>query len=290
MVLTNGAYVGRWIKRIYGTDNQVCSAGCHPAPLGNLEYTERWRGEITVNGSKLNKPYALLTNRHSPMKRFEYALWALKSAREEIPDLSLVITGQETKYTEELRYLVDGLRLNEKVHFVGLANGQELARLYEECAFYVYPSPEEDFGMGIVEAMAAGAPVVAWNSGGPTVTVRNRETGFLADPHDAVDFSSKFRLLATSPALGERMGRAGHLRAKEVFSYERHNEIIEKALLAAIERRTTYPAKRKYAAESFKDENWDRQSLPSAHAISRADTSEHYQEKDHEPVLRIRNK
>ena len=88
-----------------------------------------------------------------------------------------------------------------RFHFVGLVTERSLARLYREATLYVYPSPEEDFGMGIVEAMAAGTPVVAWNNGGPTVTVKNGETGFLVEPYDTEEFAEKMRRLATDPVL-----------------------------------------------------------------------------------------
>ncbi len=87
--------------------------------------------------------------------------------------------------------------------------------------------------MGIVEAMALGTPVVAWNNGGPTITVRDRLTGFLAEPYDTGEFAEKLLTLLTNASLAERMGRAGHRRARELFSYERHVKLLEKPLLAA---------------------------------------------------------
>ena len=60
----------------------------------------------------------------------------------------------------------------------------------ETASAYVYPSPEEDFGMGIVEAMGTGTPVVAWANGGPTVTVRDQETGFLIESYDTDQFTA----------------------------------------------------------------------------------------------------
>jgi len=234
VVLTNGDHVSRWIREVYGVENRVCSAGCHPIPLEVLEYATRWSGQIHVNGWTIPKPYVLLTNRHSPMKRFEYALWALKTIRRTAANVSLVITGQETEYTDKLRYLVDGLGLSHAVHFVGLVTEIDLARLYENAAVYVYPSPEEDFGMGIVEAMAAGTPVVAWNNGGPTVTVRDGITGFLVEPYDTEAFAERLLRLVSYPQVAEDMGRAGHSRARQLFSYERHVELLEQALLAAV--------------------------------------------------------
>lgn len=232
--LTNGEYVSRWVSSVYGVPTSVCSAGCHPIEESSLEYFVRWGGELRVKGQTIWKPYALLTNRHSPQKRFEYVLWALKMALREVPDLSLVITGQETEYTDMLKYLVEGLRLDKSVHFVGLVSGQELEILYRQAALYVYPAPEEDFGMGIVEAMAAGTPVVAWDKGGPTVTIQNGQTGFLVQPNETDEFSEKMCTLAANPALAERMGRAGHNRARYRFSYERHNMILEQALRTAV--------------------------------------------------------
>jgi glycosyltransferase involved in cell wall biosynthesis len=238
-VLTNGDHVGQWIRRVYSVENRVCAAGCHPLPVEHLEYPGRWHGEVRVNGVNgwsVPKPYVLLTNRHSPSKRFEYGLWALKEIRKAVRNISLVITGQETEYTDQLRYLASGLGLESSVHFVGLVSETDLASLYQQAAFYVYPSPEEDFGMGIVEAMAAGTPVVAWNNGGPTVTVRDGETGFLVKAYDTQAFADCMLRLATEPALAERMGRAGHRRVCGMFSYERHCQVLEQTLAEALRR------------------------------------------------------
>ncbi|MFQ5922882.1 MAG: glycosyltransferase family 4 protein, partial [Anaerolineales bacterium] len=225
-----------------------CAAGCYPIEENSLEYFVRWDGELRVKGQTIRKPYVLLTNRHSPQKRFEYALWALKMALREVPDLSLVITGQETEYTNMLKYLIEGLRLLKSVQFVGLVSGPELETLYRQAALYVYPAPEEDFGMGIVEAMAAGTPVVAWNNGGPTVTVQNGQTGYLVQPYETDEFAEKMCILATNPALAQRMGRAGHKRARDRFSYEYHNEILELALKTAA---ASYDSLAKYPRRGY---------------------------------------
>ena len=87
--------------------------------------------------------------------------------------------------------------------------------------------------MGIIEAMAAGTPVMAWNNGGPTVTVRDGVTGFLIEPYDTVAFAERLLRLVSCPPVVEHMGRAGHSRARQLFTYERHVELLEKALLAA---------------------------------------------------------
>jgi glycosyltransferase involved in cell wall biosynthesis len=249
-VLTNGKYVNRWISEIYSVSNIECAAGCHPHLEKEINYQSRWQGRIHVNGAVVPKPYILLTNRHSPQKRFEYVLWALKRIKNEVPRLSLVITGQETKYTDQLRYLVNSLNLNGKVRFVGLVSENDLQRLYSGAALYVYPAPEEDFGMGIVEAMAAGTPVIAWNNAGPSEIVINNETGFLVNPYDTEEFARKISILASEPSLVERMGRAGYEYVKENFSYERHNKILSNALSEAVRKHSAYSKTQLFDSES----------------------------------------
>ena len=87
--------------------------------------------------------------------------------------------------------------------------------------------------MGIVEAMGVGTPVVAWDNGGPTVTVRDGVTGFLVEPYDTEAFAERLLRLVTCPQVAERMGRASHRRARQFFSYERHVRLLERLLLAA---------------------------------------------------------
>lgn len=235
LVLTNGQYVSNWIREVYGVDNHSCPAGCHPSPEAELDYAARWSGTVSTGEYHIRTPFILLTNRHSPMKRFEYALWALKGMLRSQPNLQLVITGQETEYTDQLRYLVGGLGLRENAIFVGLAKESELTKLYHRAAVYVYPSPEEDFGMGIVEAMGAGTPVVAWNNGGPSAIVADGVSGYLVEPYDVDAFADRMLTLIGDPVRAEQMGRAGHQRARDLFSYNRHNEYLELALSSAMQ-------------------------------------------------------
>lgn len=233
-VLTNGHHVDDWIREVYGIPSIECAAGCHPASTGTTRTWELHGGQLWVGGHLVTKPFILLSNRHSPMKQFEYALWALKKIHMEAEEASLVVTGQETEYTAQLRYLTRTLRIQDRVSFVGLVSEAELRTLYSEASLYVYTSPQEDFGMGIIEAMACGAPVVAWNVGGPTETVSHLETGYLVEPYDVDEFAQRMLALLRDPELARAMGLRGVERAREYFSYERHNRRIEQVLIQVV--------------------------------------------------------
>ncbi|MFC1790644.1 glycosyltransferase [Patescibacteria group bacterium] len=224
-ILVNGDYMAGVISQVYGVRVVVCPAGCYPQKKIK-QYRHRLRGKIRFRGKTFPKPFLLLTNRHYRQKRFDYAIRALGLIKKDFPQLSLVITGAASDYTVELKRLAAKLGLKERVKFVGLVSEKQLKNLYSQAIVYLYPSPEEDFGMGIIEAMAAGTPVVAWNRAGPTVTVKDGETGYLAKLGQLEDYSKKVRKLLQEPRLAAKFGRAGWQRSA-LFSYQNHLRILE---------------------------------------------------------------
>lgn len=229
-LLVNGGYIGDIIRRTYRRDAIDCPAGCYVASSGFPKPIEaRFGGGITVSGYPIRRPYVLLTNRHYPQKRFDLAIRAIAAVREKHPRVQLVIAGAPTSYTASLKSLVSELRLDEAVVFVGATSNEELELLYEGAAVYVYPAPEEDFGMGVIEAMAKGVPVVAWNQAGPTVTVAPG-TGYLAEPLEVADYATAItRLLADSQA-NQATGERAFEWARR-FDWERHIDVLERTVL-----------------------------------------------------------
>jgi glycosyltransferase involved in cell wall biosynthesis len=233
VLLVNGRYIGDIIRRTYRRDALDCPAGCHVEVGYPLPLERRFGGEFVINGERLRKPYVLLTNRHYPQKRFDLAIRAMETVRRAAPLLQLVIPGPATRHTGELRGLVAQLHLEDAVVFTGVVTEAELQRLYAEAAVYVYPAPEEDFGMGVIESMAKGVPVVAWNRAGPTVTVAHGETGYLARVDDVEDYARGLLGYIADPRLNQETGRRAHARAA-IFSWERHVGILDAAINEAI--------------------------------------------------------
>jgi glycosyltransferase involved in cell wall biosynthesis len=83
----------------------------------------------------------------------------------------------------------------------------------------VFPSEwQEPFGLGIVEAMALGRPVIASRTAGPREIVADGETGLLFDVGDARQLSACVSRLQNDPELAARMGRAGRERYQRLYS------------------------------------------------------------------------
>ena len=229
-LLVNGDYIGDIIRRTYRREAVDCPAGCHVASSGfPLPVDARFAGGLTINGYPIRRPYVLLTNRHYPQKRFDLTIRAMAEVRKQHPRVQLVIPGPATSHTATLKELVAELGLTDTVLFLGAIAEDELQKLYEGAAVYVYPAPEEDFGMGVIESMAKGVPVVAWNQAGPTVTVGPR-TGYLAQPLVVADYAAGISSLLDDPDANQATGERAFEWARR-FDWERHLDTLENAVL-----------------------------------------------------------
>ncbi len=229
-MLVNGSYIGDIIREIYHRGAIDCPAGCHVDDGFPLPIDSRFAGTFAVNGLVIRRPFVLLTNRHFPQKRFDLAFRAMAVVRREHPDVQLVVPGPFTPYTAELVRLIRELGLEDTVILTGQIGEATLLRLYEEAAVYVYPAPEEDFGMGVIESMAKGVPVVAWDQAGPTVTIDHPRTGYLAVPLDVADYARGIVRFLDDPAANQAAGRRAWERAR-LFDWEHHVDVVERAML-----------------------------------------------------------
>lgn len=240
-VLVNGEYIGKIISRIYKKPVTVCPAGAvvNPVSLLRVNPHTAYAGEFNIKNKAgkvfaVKKPYILITNRHQPQKRFDYGLKSFSLIHKKFPDLTLYIPGPATAETHNLQKLAEELKIDKKIIFTGQISEETLQKLYREAVVYWYTAPEEDFGMGVIEAMGWGVPVIAWNHAGPTVTVEDGVTGFLARPYDVTDFAAKTVKAIKSYEKRAAMGKSAHRRVEEHFSWEHHVDILEQSLINAV--------------------------------------------------------
>lgn len=94
------------------------------------------------------------------------------------------------------------------------------AAVMHEIDILVHPADRESFGRIIVEAMAAGLPVVGVRGGGVGEIVQHGETGLLAPVDDPAALAAHIETLAASPELRAKYGAAGRRRAEQRYSLE----------------------------------------------------------------------
>jgi glycosyltransferase involved in cell wall biosynthesis len=156
--------------------------------------------------------------RMTAVKRTDDLLSMLASLRERGVDALLLLVGDGD----------DRERLEQRAHDLGLARSclflgyqEDVAAWYAVCDAVVLTSASEGTPVTIIEALAAGRPVVATGVGGVPDVVDEGETGFLVDPGDTAALAERLATLAGDPALGTRMGEEGRARVLERYAVER---------------------------------------------------------------------
>jgi glycosyltransferase involved in cell wall biosynthesis len=127
--------------------------------------------------------------------------------------------GLDPEYPPKLERLAAELGIARSVTFTGQV---PMATEYLPAMdVLVNASEPEPFGLSILEAMAAGVPVVAVDSGGPREIIRRGQDGLLVPSSDPAQIAAAVERLLTSPELRERVREAGARRVRESFTADR---------------------------------------------------------------------
>lgn len=153
-----------------------------------------------------------------PMKGIIFLIRAMASLRGDYPELRLEIAGTGPERTA-LEDEAEKLGLADCVTFLGWR--EDLAAVHARWEAYVQPSVMEPIGLAVLEAMAAGLPVVATEVGGLPEVVDEGRTGWLVPARDPEALVARIRALLRDPERRHAMGEAGRTRAREQFSIER---------------------------------------------------------------------
>ena len=155
----------------------------------------------------------------------EHALFIDAAGRVTEPGVEFRLYGEDrasgataTRYIANLHKRVAQLGLEGKVKFCGFCDSPAAIMLGSDIV--VHPAGNESFGRTVVEAMAAGLPVVGVAAGGVGETVLDGVTGMLVPEHDAARLAKSIDALVSSPEMRSEMGSAGRRRAETLFSLE----------------------------------------------------------------------
>jgi glycogen(starch) synthase len=179
-------------------------------------------------GSKLR---ILSVSRLIARKGLDTLIMALARSRRE--DLTLDIAG-DGPFRSALMKLAASHGVADRVHFRGYMDRTGLASLYAESDIFVLASTAESCSMALLEAMAAGLPVIATNVGGTVELVDHGSNGLLVGAQNVDELSLALHTLAGDPAQRERFGAASRRLARERFSWSavarQYEAIFEESL------------------------------------------------------------
>lgn len=190
---------------------------------------------LAVTATRPGAPRAAIVGHVSPLKRTDLALDITRRVRATIPDFTLEVIGRAQYRDEDFAFerhlreraehdesLRGGVRFHGKMRDVG--------DVLATCGLLVHCRDDEPFGMVLIEAMAAGLPVVAPARGGPVEIVVDGVTGLLYPPGDAVAAAAAVVRIVQDPDFARQLGEAGRHRIESLFDATRMVDAVHTAL------------------------------------------------------------
>lgn len=150
-------------------------------------------------------------------KGHPYLIEGFATVVKRIPNAHLVLVGWGP-WEQKLRNQAADLGIGDRVHFAG--KRLDVFELLATFDIFAFSSIHEGQGIAILEAMAAGLPLVATSVDGIPDMVRHEDTGLLVPPHDAGALAAGILRLKDEPALSAKMVASARKMVDEEFSIE----------------------------------------------------------------------
>jgi phosphatidylinositol alpha-mannosyltransferase len=194
-----------FVSRYFPGEYRVIPNGVDVAAYRNARPFPEYRD------GKLN---VLFVGRLEPRKGATYLLRAYASLTARRPEARLIFVSTGPQLGE-LRRTVQRERIADVV-FTGRVSESDKARFFRTADVFCAPSTgQESFGIVLLEAMAAGLPVVASDIHGYKRVVQRNVSGLLVEPRDPHALEAALERLLDDPGLRARLGEAGARRAPE---------------------------------------------------------------------------
>ena len=150
-----------------------------------------------------NVPVVLYVGRIAAEKNLDLAVRAFRALQQQLPAARYVWVGDGPARAALEAAHPDFI-------FVGVQRNDALARHYASADMFPFPSLSETFGNVIVEALAAGLPVVAYAEGAAREHLKNGVNGYCIESGNEAAFIDATCRVGSNPALIRHMGRAAH--------------------------------------------------------------------------------
>lgn len=162
------------------------------------------------------EPYPVLgcVSRLDKRKGLEYLIRAIKILKNTYKNIKLLLVGEGSE-KKSLTKLVNDLKLEEQILFVGKTN--ETKKYLQALDVFVLPSLQEGLSIAIIEAMAAGVPVIASNVNGIPEVVTNNLDGILIDPQDEYKIAKAVEKLINNKTFRDSLVENAYEKVKVKF-------------------------------------------------------------------------
>ncbi len=163
-------------------------------------------------------------------KGHEYLIAATPLVAQTFPTVRVAIVGRKTAYEPVLREQIAACGVEDQVVLTG--QRRDVAELVAAADLFVLPSVLEGLPLALLEAMAAGKPVVATAVGGVPRVVDDGETGRLVEPANPAALAAAMVQLLSNPEQSARLAAAGLARVRETYGADAWTQHLQRIYTA----------------------------------------------------------
>jgi phosphatidyl-myo-inositol dimannoside synthase len=221
-VTVNSAATGKAVQAIAGIPVKSIPMGVDLASFSaaSAQEVRALRKRLGIGGEMV-----LSVGRLAEKKGLSYLVEAMPLLLRQFPMLTLLVVGDGPERSR-IEHAAACLQVSRHVHFTGRIPNAELPAYYAAADVFVLPSivtrsgDTEGLGVVLLEAIAAGTPVVASNVGGIPDIVLDRETGLLISQKDPQQLADAITLLLRSPSLAKKLSASARKRVEKNYSWQ----------------------------------------------------------------------
>jgi glycosyltransferase involved in cell wall biosynthesis len=220
LVIVSSHNAAKRIQNIYDINPKIV----YPNISNYFKPLIEFRKKDFLKNKNIVRPFLLAHGRIIPDKNYKAVISMLKPFNE----YDLIISGSiSNSYRKEIEEEIMNQGLQNRVKILGRIPKEDLLGYYNTASLFLMPAFKEDFGLTIVEAIACGCPVIAWDDKAGPSEIISEDNGVLALPYGDKDFVRKMKLALNKKWDKERL----------VNSVKRFSETeIEKEFISTVQK------------------------------------------------------
>jgi glycosyltransferase involved in cell wall biosynthesis len=199
----------------------IISEGTEIEPVESLDRVEKYAHPTILSLGALR-----------PMKRTEHILTAFALAKQDIPDLELIIAGDTTGgYGDHVKHLITLSPYRDAIKCLGRVTQEKKRELMQRAHLIAVTSVKEGWGLIVTEANSQGTPAVVYDVDGLRDSVKDRETGLICEENTPESLSLKMKQMLGDEVSYARMRENAWQWSKEItfdMQYEDFLKVIGK--------------------------------------------------------------
>ena len=199
---------------------------------GKIEVCYNAVKDYLIENTQVQRNKILFVGNMWPSKGVDTLLDSMPAILEQFPEIKLTLIGGSLKRSriKQLQKRAASLNISHNIVFIGSQPKERVLKEFSSAYLTVVPSVVEAFGFVVIESFSVKTPVIGSNTSGIAEIIRDGKDGFLFEPKNAADLSSKILILLRDEGLRKEFSKNCYARFSGEFEVGGATTIVSRKL------------------------------------------------------------